>query len=436
MANTNYNIVEIINKKKKMLELTKEEIDYAISGFVSGEVKDYQISSLMMAILLNGMTDEETGNLTQAMIASGDVVDLSHIPGVKVDKHSTGGVGDKVSIALIPLLAACGLKVSKMSGRGLGHTGGTLDKLESIPGMTTTLTEERFIEQVEKDGLAIIGQTEKLVPADKLMYSLRDVTATVDSIPLIASSIMSKKLAAGSDTILLDVKYGVGAFMPTKEAAEELARAMVAIGHHAGKNTKAMITNMNQPLGRAVGNSLEVIEAIETLKGNGPKDFLEICLKAGAIILNQAGVCREEKSAEELLMSKIKDKSALEKLQLLIYAQGGNIHVVDDYNLLPKSKHITEIKGFTSYINSINAMEIGLLAMDLGAGRRTKEDIINPAVGLILNKKVGDFISEDEALITIHHDKELSEEWLRRLKDAYELGSSGIPAEDLIYRVV
>ena len=436
MENIKYNIVEIIDKKKRSNELSREEIDFVINGFVSGNVKDYQMSALMMAILINGMTDRETGDLTQSMISSGDTVDLSHISGIKVDKHSTGGVGDKVSIALVPLLAACGLKVSKMSGRGLGHTGGTLDKLESIPGLTTSLDEGKFVEQIENEGLAIIGQTERLVPADKLMYALRDVTSTVDSIPLIASSIMSKKLAAGSDTILLDVKYGVGAFMPTKESAEELAKAMVAIGAHAGKDTRAIISNMNQPLGRAVGNSLEVIEAIETLKGNGPEDFLSLCIEAGAIILNQAGIAKDKEFAKSLLLNTIKDKSALEKLQLLIYAQGGDIQVIDYYSLLPKAKNVTEIRGYSGYINSINALEIGLLASDLGAGRRTKDDIVNPTVGMILNYKVGDFINKEDSLITVHHESELSKEWLSRLEKAYEFGDQGVLPEDLIYKML
>ena len=283
--------IDIINKKRDKMELTREEIQFWIDGVVNGSIPDYQTSSLLMAIVLNGMTETETANLAESMMYSGDVLDLSNIPGIKADKHSTGGVGDKTSMALGPMVAACGLKVAKMSGRGLGHTGGTLDKLESIEGFNCFISEEQFMKQVEEIGISIIGQTADLVPADKKLYALRDVTGTVRSIPLIASSIMSKKLASGSNTILLDVKYGEGAFMRTVEEAVELAEAMISIGNNLGRNTVAMITDMNQPLGNTIGNSLEVIEAVETLKGHGPKDFTELCMQAGEIMLMQGKIC-------------------------------------------------------------------------------------------------------------------------------------------------
>lgn len=427
------NILEIIEKKKHGKELSTEEIKFVIEGYVNEEIKDYQMSSLLMAILLKGMTDRETGDLTLAMLHSGDVIDLTSIDGVKVDKHSTGGVGDKTTMVLSPMVAACGAKVAKMSGRGLGHTGGTADKLESIPGYQVSVKQEDFIDQVNKIGIALISQTGNLVPADKKIYALRDVTATVDSIPLIASSIMSKKLASGADTILLDVKCGEGAFMQTVEDAEKLAKAMIAIGKHAGKDTRVIITDMNQPLGNTIGNSLEVLESIETLKGEGPEDLTELCVESGAIMLLQAGIETDHDKAVERLRGTLKDGSALEKFRECIAAQGGDSKVVDDTSLLPKAKHVTPFKLNSGYIKEINALELGILSSDLGAGRKTKEDSINFAVGLDLNYKEGDFVPEGEPLLYIHHDEELSEDWLKRLEAAYEIVDHEVEKPTLIY---
>lgn len=427
------NILEIIDKKKNGKELSTEEIKFVIDGYVNEEIKDYQMSALLMAILLKGMSDRETGDLTIAMLHSGDIIDLSSIKGVKVDKHSTGGVGDKTTLVLSPMVAACGAKVAKMSGRGLGHTGGTADKLEAIPGYQVSINQEDFIRQVNEIGIALISQTGNLVPADKKIYALRDVTATVDSIPLIASSIMSKKLASGADTILLDVKCGEGAFMQTVEDAEKLAKAMIAIGRHAGKDTKVIITDMNQPLGNTIGNSLEVLESIETLRGNGPADLTELCVESGAIMLLQAGIETEHDKAVERLKNTLLDGTALQKFKECIEAQGGDSRVVDDTSLLPTSKYITEFKLRPGYVKEINTLELGILSSDLGAGRKTKEDSINYAVGLDLNFKEGDYVPPGEPLLIIHHDEELSEEWLRRLEAVYEIVDYEVAKSTLIY---
>lgn len=332
--------VDIIEKKKQKRSLSEEEIHFFITGYVRGDIPDYQVSALLMAIYFNGMTPQETAWLTQEMLYSGDVIDLSAISGMKCDKHSTGGVGDKTSLSLAPMVAACGAKVAKMSGRGLGHTGGTLDKVESIDGFQVMRTQEQFISQVNEIGLALIGQTATLVPADKKLYALRDVTATVNSIPLIASSIMSKKLAAGSDTILLDVKFGEGAFMETSEKAKELAEAMIAIGRHFGKDVKALISNMNQPLGNAIGNALEVKEAIATLQGKGPEDFTQLCLEAGSVMLQQTGLAENEEEAKKQLLEVIHNGKALEKLAAMVRAQEGNVEQILHPELLPQAKEI------------------------------------------------------------------------------------------------
>lgn len=429
--------VDLIEKKKEGKALSKEEISWWIKGYTNDEIPDYQVSALLMAICFKGMNIEETSDLCEAMLHSGDVIDLSSIQGVKVDKHSTGGVGDKTSLSLTPMVAACGAKVAKMSGRGLGHTGGTLDKVEAIEGFQITLSEEAFIKQVNEIGLSLIGQTAQVVPADKKLYSLRDVSGTVNSIPLISSSIMSKKLAAGSDTILLDVKYGEGAFMPTPQAAEELARTMIAIGKRLHKDTRAMISDMNQPLGNAIGNALEVKEAIETLQGKGPQDFSELCLEAGSVMLMQAGIASHKEEAISMLQKSIENGSALDKLKAMVNAQGGDVSMVEDTSKLPQAKHIMEIKAKQSgYVIDLKALELGNLAMMLGAGRMVKDDIVNPAVGIVLNKKVGDQVNENDTLAYIHYDDTLSEQWIESFYRSYTFGDHPVPKQSLIYKII
>ncbi len=388
---------DIIMKKRNGGELSKEEIDFFIEGYTKGEIPDYQVSALMMAIYFRKMTEAETLALTMAMADSGDRLDLSGIRGVKVDKHSTGGVGDKTSLALAPMVAACGIPVAKMSGRGLGHTGGTIDKLESFPGFTTALTTERFIDNVNRIGIAIMGQTADLAPADKKLYALRDVTATVDNLSLIASSIMSKKLAAGADAIVLDVKTGSGAFMKQEAEAKALAEEMVKIGKNAGRRTVAVISDMDQPLGFAVGNALEVREAIETLRGNGPKDFLELCLTLGSQMLMAGG------KAEEMLRAVIADGSALGKLAEFVEAQGGDGSAVYHPELLPQAAIQEPVAAPESgYLSRIACDEVGICSLILGGGRETKESEIDLSVGLVLYKKVGDYVEAGEPLAVIH----------------------------------
>ena len=388
-------MVDLIIKKRDNQKLTNEEIQFIINGYVKGEIPDYQVSAFLMAVFNQGMTDEEQYQLTKAMLESGEQIDLTSINGVKVDKHSTGGVGDKTSLVVAPLAAAYGIKLAKMSGRGLGHTGGTLDKLESIPGFNIEVDSAHFFKQVNEIGLAIIGQTADITPADKKLYALRDVTGTIESTPLIASSIMSKKLASGADHIVLDVKVGSGAFMKDVESASKLAKAMVRIGKLAGRDTVATLTDMSQPLGCAVGNSLEVIEAIETLKGNGPKDFTELCVELTAEILLIAKVAKTLDDARELVNKAITDRTGLEKLRQMIKWQGGNENVIDDYSLFSEASEIVELvyeADNEAYVESIDALGIGNAAMILGAGRLTKEDSIDHAVGIVLNKKVGDIL--------------------------------------------
>ena len=428
--------VDIIEKKKRKEELTDEEIAFWISGYVGGSIPDYQVSALLMAIVLNGMTDREISTLTRCMMNSGDIIDLSSIEGVKVDKHSTGGVGDKTSLSLMPMVASCGVKVAKMSGRGLGHTGGTLDKLESIPGFSISLTEEQFVNQVSDIGIALIGQTANLVPADKKIYALRDVTGTVDSIPLIASSIMSKKLASGADVIVLDVKYGNGAFMETMEKAEELSDQMIRIGESFGKKVAACISSMDQPLGNAVGNALEVREAIDTLKGQGPKDFTELCVVTGAVILEQAGVGTREECVA-MMEDSISSGRALEVLKAMIKAQGGDERVVDDPDLLPKARYVTKLKSYRNgYVHDLPAKPIGILAMNLGAGREHIDDVVDPAVGIVLNKKVGDFVARGEELAFVYHNKPLEREWLARFYEAVGLVDEPFEPAPVIEKVI
>lgn len=430
-------MIDIIEKKKLGQELTKDEISYFIDNYTKGIIPDYQASALAMAICFKGMTKQEIANLTESMIHSGETIDLTCIKGIKIDKHSTGGVGDKTSLVLGPLVCACGAKMAKMSGRGLGHTGGTLDKLESIPGVNISLEREQFVKQVNEIGIAIAGQTGNLVPADKKLYALRDVTATVDSIPLIASSIMSKKLASGADTILLDVKFGSGAFMKDLPSAETLARTMVEIGKSLNKNTKAVITDMDQPLGHAIGNINEVIEACETLKGRGPKDLENLCLNLGAIILNQANIEKDYDKAIALLRSKIDNGEAFEKLKQLVKAEGGDVSYLDDYSKFKQPIHTVQIySNKAGYVSKIQALEIGEAAMHLGAGRQTKEDIINPSSGITLNKKIGDSVKEGELLATLFTDIDNYHEILERIRNAFVIVSNQVQEGKLIYKII
>lgn len=398
---------DIIMKKRNGGELTKEEIDFFVEGYTKGEIPDYQASALMMAIYFQKMTERETLALTMAMAHSGDMLDLSVIRGVKVDKHSTGGVGDKTSLALAPMAAACGIPVAKMSGRGLGHTGGTIDKLESFSGFSTAITTERFIENVNRIGIAIMGQTADLAPADKKLYALRDVTATVDNMSLIASSIMSKKLAAGADAIVLDVKTGSGAFMKEEADARSLAEEMVKIGKNAGRKTVAVISDMDQPLGYAVGNALEVKEAIDTLNGRGPEDFVELCLALGSRMLMAGGKAENVEEAEAMLRGVIADGSALRKLSEFVEAQGGDGSAVYHPELLPKARLVRSVEAVKSgYINRLVCDEIGICSLILGGGRENKDSEIDLSVGLVLRKKKGDYVEAGETLAEIHANDE------------------------------
>lgn len=399
-------MTDIIEKKRDGKTLTKEEIEFFIKGYVKGDIPDYQASAFTMAVIFQGMNDDETSWLTDAMMHSGDTIDLTSIYGIKVDKHSTGGVGDKTSLAVGPLVAACGAKFAKMSGRGLGHTGGTLDKLESIPGMNVFKSEKEFINQVNSIGIAIIGQTTAIDPADKKLYALRDVTGTVPSIPLIVSSIMSKKLAAGANTILLDVKFGSGAFMKTIDDARILATKMVTIGKKLGRDTRAVLTDMDQPLGLAVGNSLEVIEAIKTLKGEGPKDFVELVTNCGAIILEQAKIAKDNEEGKRMIKQAIDDRSGFKKLVELIGAQGGDISYIEDYSKFPVANIIKEIKATEDgYITHIDSLAIGEAAMKLGAGRESMADVIDMSAGIVLAKKVGDKVHKGDLIATAYTNK-------------------------------
>ena len=415
-------MVDIITKKRDGGVLTNQEIDFFIDGYVEGRIPDYQVSALLMAIVFKGMTNDEIVHLTDKMEHSGDVMDLSDIPGKKVDKHSTGGVGDKTSLALGPMVAACGAIVAKMSGRGLGHTGGTLDKLESIPGMNVYMSEERFAEILKDIGLAIAGQTGTLVPADKKLYALRDVTGTVESIPLIASSVMSKKLASGSDCILLDVKFGNGAFMKTREDAKKLAKIMCAIGNSLNRDTRAVLTSMDQPLGHAVGNALEVKEAIDTLHGHGPKDFQDLCYQSGAIMLEQAGIAESEEEGLKMLHKVVEDGSAFEKFRQMVIAQGGDVSYIDHPEKFPLAKHIVEVTARKpGYIKSIIALEIGESAMRLGAGRETFDDVIDMSAGIVLNKKVGDKVKKGDVLCVVHTNKDDFDSILKDIEEAFTI---------------
>ncbi|ELH1001628.1 pyrimidine-nucleoside phosphorylase [Staphylococcus pseudintermedius] len=411
-------MVDIIAKKRDGHALTKEEIEFVVNGYTNDDIPDYQMSSLAMAIFFQDMTDEERAYLTMAMVESGDQIDLSNIEEIKVDKHSTGGVGDTTTLVLAPLVAALDVPVAKMSGRGLGHTGGTIDKLESVEGFHVEISEEAFVKLVNEDKVAVIGQTGNLTPADKKIYALRDVTATVNSIPLIASSIMSKKIAAGADAIVLDVKTGNGAFMKTVDDAEQLAHAMVKIGNQVGRQTMAIISDMSQPLGRAIGNALELQEAIDTLKGEGPEDLTELVLTLGSQMVVLAQKAKDLDEARGMLQEVIDNGKALEKFKTFLSNQGGDASVVDDPSKLPTAQYQFELPAKRSgVVSEMIANEIGIASMMLGAGRQTKEDVIDLAVGLVLNKKVGDRVEEGESLLTIYANSEDVEQVKQKLYD-------------------
>ena len=425
---------DLIQKKKQGRRLEREELESMISGLLSGEIPDYQMAAMLMAIYFQGMTDEELSDLTVVMARSGDMVDLSPIQGIKVDKHSTGGVGDKTTLVIAPIVAACGVKVAKMSGRGLGHTGGTVDKLESIPGFCTTVPKQEFFDIVNRTGIAVIGQSGNLAPADKKLYALRDVTATIDSIPLIASSIMSKKLAAGSDGILLDVKTGSGAFMKTLKDSVELAKKMVAIGTHAGKRCAALITNMDIPLGNAIGNSLEVIEAVDTLRGNGPEDLWGVCLELAANMLELA----DQGSHEECIrLSKeaVESGRALSCLKDMVDAQGGDSSYIEDTGKFKKAAYSYEVKAMDAgYVTHINSEACGIASVMLGAGRNKKEDSIDFSAGILLHKKYGDRLEPGDVIATLYAENEkLFGEAEKELRTAYEIGKTPPAVEPLVY---
>ncbi|MBR4085208.1 MAG: pyrimidine-nucleoside phosphorylase [Lachnospiraceae bacterium] len=399
---------DIIMKKRNGEALSKPEIDFFIDGYTKGEIPDYQVSALMMAIYFQGMNEEETLALTLAMANSGDMLNLSALEGIKVDKHSTGGVGDKTTLALTPMVAACGIPIAKMSGRGLGHTGGTIDKLESFPGFSTGISTQTFIDNVNRIGIAVMGQTADLAPADKKLYALRDVTATVDNMSLIASSIMSKKLAAGADAIVLDVKTGSGAFMKTEADSVALAKEMTKIGRNAGRNTIAVVSDMDQPLGFAVGNALEVEEAIATLKGQGPEDFVELCLTLGSQMLIAGGKAKNAEEAREMLMKVLATGEALDKLAEFVEAQGGKKEAVYDTDLLPKASIVEPVYSpVNGYIEHIECDEVGICSLILGGGRETKESNIDLSVGIVLTKKVGDKVEKGDVIAYIHANDDI-----------------------------
>ncbi|EEL23466.1 Pyrimidine-nucleoside phosphorylase [Bacillus cereus Rock1-3] len=429
-------MVDIIAKKRDGKELTTEEIKFFINGYTDGSIPDYQVSALAMAIFFKDMTDRERADLTMAMVESGETIDLSAIEGIKVDKHSTGGVGDTTTLVLGPLVAALDVPVAKMSGRGLGHTGGTIDKLEAVEGFHVEITKEQFIDIVNRDKVAVIGQTGNLTPADKKIYALRDVTGTVNSIPLIASSIMSKKIAAGADAIVLDVKTGAGAFMKTEEDAKELAHAMVRIGNNVGRQTMAVISDMSQPLGFAIGNALEVKEAIDTLKGEGPEDLTELVLVLGSQMVVLAKKANTLEEAREMLIEVMKNGKATEKFKEFLSNQGGDSSIVDNPEKMPQAKYIIDVPAKTSgVISNIVADEIGIAAMLLGAGRATKEDEIDLAVGLMLRKKVGDAVKEGEPFVTIYANRENVEDVKAKIYENISIAETAV-APKLVHTVI
>ncbi|RSK27712.1 pyrimidine-nucleoside phosphorylase [Bacillus sp. HMF5848] len=430
-------MVDLIEKKRDGFELTKQEIEYIVAGFTDESIPDYQMSAFTMAVFFVGMTDQERAHLTLAMVESGDQIQLSDIEGVKVDKHSTGGVGDTTTLVLAPLVAAVGVPVAKMSGRGLGHTGGTIDKLESIAGFHVEITTDEFVKLVNQNKLAVVGQSGNLTPADKKLYALRDVTATVNSIPLIASSIMSKKIAAGADAIVLDVKTGAGAFMEQLDDARELAKAMVQIGNNVGRNTMAVISDMSQPLGFAIGNALEVQEAIDTLKGKGPADLLELCLVLGSQMVVLARKASTLEEARGLLEDAIASGRALETFKVFVQSQGGDPSVADDYNKLPQAKFKIDLPAKRAgVVSAIEADEVGNAAMLLGAGRATKDSEIDLAVGLLLRKKIGDKVSEGESLLTIYSNSEDVEEVKYKLYNSIKISDTISDVPPLVYEII
>lgn len=431
-------MLTIIHKKRKGLELTQEEIQFFVKGVTDDTIPDYQTASFLMAVVFQGMNPKETALLTEAMMHSGDTIDLSSIQGIKVDKHSTGGVGDKTTLALGPMVASCGVPVAKMSGRGLGHTGGTIDKLESFPGLETSLPIHQFIQQVNDIKLAVAGQTANLAPADKKLYALRDVTGTIENISLIAGSVMSKKLASGADAIVLDVKVGSGAFMKTRKEALALAKSMVEIGSHMGRATVALVTDMDQPLGRAVGNILEVKEAIDVLRGHGPADITELCIELGAwmLVLGKKADTLEE--GQQAMRDSLSSGRALKSMKQLVASQGGDSRYVDDPSLFPVAQHLVEVGVETEgIVTHIDAEGIGQAALALGAGRERKDSVIDLSVGLVLNKKIGDRVYPGECLATIHaNDLEKAEEAKKLVREAFVLGLKAPVKNPLIYEVV
>ena len=429
---------DIIVKKRNGEALTDEEIAFFVKGYTDGSIPDYQASALLMAIYFQGMTEHETAVLTMEMAHSGDMLDLSAIKGMKADKHSTGGVGDKTSLVLTPLAASIGIPVAKMSGRGLGHTGGTIDKLESFPGFTTGISEETFINNVNTIGIAIAGQTKNMAPADKKLYALRDVTGTVDSIPLIASSIMSKKLAAGADVIVLDVKTGSGAFMKTEEDSIKLAEEMVKIGNNVGRKTLAVISDMDEPLGYAVGNAIEVKEAIDTLNGHGPADLLELCLTIGSLMAIGTGKAGSTEEARKLLIEKLDDGSALKKFAEFVEAQGGDSAPVFNTDLLPQASIVREVTSpVDGYVSHIESDRVGISAMKLGGGRETKESEIDLSVGILINKKVGDSVKKGEKIATLYaNDNAKLEAALSELEQSYSYSQTPVERPELIKTII
>ncbi|MBE5812602.1 MAG: pyrimidine-nucleoside phosphorylase [Clostridiales bacterium] len=430
-------IYDVIANKRDKKELTKEEISFFVKGFTNNEIADYQAAALLMAILLNGMTVKETSYLTEAMAKSGDMADLSKIEGIKVDKHSTGGVGDKTTLVVAPIVATFGVPVAKMSGRGLGHTGGTLDKLQSIKDFSISLTVDEFVDNVNKIKMAVVGQTGNLAPADKKMYALRDVTATVQSIPLIASSIMSKKIAGGADAIVLDVKCGSGAFMKDIESARELAKIMVLIGNEVGRQVVAVITNMDEPLGNAIGNALEIKEAISTLKGEGPEDFKNICIELATQMIYLA-TGKDEREIREEVKNKLINGEAYNKFKEFIIAQHGDISVIENIELLPSAKNVIELySNEEGYVKSIDAEKLGIASMLLGGGRAKKEDNIDYGVGVIVHKKIGDFVKKDDVIATIHaNDLTKFEDVKTTILNAYKFSNEEVEKPMLIYDII
>ncbi len=427
--------VDIIVKKRDKGELTQAELSFFVQGFVKGDIPDYQVSAWAMAVLLNGMTPQETTDLTMAMVQSGHILDLRGVVDIAVDKHSSGGVGDKTSLVVLPVVAACGLPVGKMSGRGLGFSGGTLDKMESIPGYRADLNTDEFIKQLKEKGIVLTGQSMDLAPADGKLYALRDVTGTVPSIPLIASSIMSKKIAAGAQAIVLDVKVGKGAFMETLEMARELARLMTQIGELAGRKTVCLLSDMNQPLGHAVGNALEVVEAIDALKGGGPEDLREHCLHVSAHMLVMGKRAKQLDEGRKMAEKAIADGSALEKFRVLVAAQGGDVSYVDDPNKLPKAKLVEVVKApRTGWLEQIDARAVGEASVALGAGRAKKSDPVDHAVGFVILHKVGDQVQEGETLFEVHADDAAKAAAAREaVLAAHVFGDRPVPLLPLFY---